>query len=559
MANKLYTDIYNLINDHDRILIMPSSPPDGDSLGSALALYLLLKKIGKEVTVVCADPVPESFKFLPTSNVISNQFAASSDFIVTLDCSRAQIADIQTKIENDKVNIVITPKSGNLSERGVSFSYGATNYELIIVVDTGDLQQLGRFYEDNTDLFTRIPVINIDHHTSNSQYGKINLVDIMAPSTTEVIMYLIESFPNGKELLDEDIATLLLAGIITDTGSFQNANTTPRAFAAASHLLGYGARQQEIVQHVYKTKNLSTLKLWGRVLSKIKTDEKFKMVWSTISQNDLMDTDSHQEETGDIIDELMTNAPGAEIVMLIKEKETGLVSVSVRTTHAGVDASALAEMFGGGGHTQAAGFRVKGKDIQSAEQEIVEKVKEFQGKRLFIPEEEIEATNIAQPLSELEKTPAVETANPPVVKPILEAESISPKESLIEMTEKPLVSTETNAPNENPSSLDSEIAQEPTLEQNEVKEMTKKFFTPNEIEKQINPEAPKAESIPPKKNSEVVIDNFSSNIPVENVATFELPENNSIIANENTPTIEKSDTPETGLQFDLNPGENDQL
>lgn len=387
MANQLYQEIYNLIDRHDRILIMPSSPPDGDALGSALALYLVLKKMGKEVTVVCADPVPESFKFLPTANVISNQFAASSDFIVTLDCSRANIENIEAKIENDKVNIIISPKQGNISEKAVSFSYGAVNYEMIITVDTADLQQLGRFYEDNTDLFTRIPVINIDHHTSNSQYGKINLVDMMAPSATEVIMHMLEAWPGGKEMIDEDVATLLLAGIITDTGSFQNSNTTPRAFAGASHLLDYGARQQEIIQHVYKTKNLSTLKLWGRVLSKIKTDDKYKLVWSTISQKDLQDTSSHQDETGDIIDELMTNAPGAEIVMLIKEKEEGLVSASVRTTHAGVDASELAEMFGGGGHVQAAGFRIKNSDIESAEREIIKKVREFQAERLFIKEE----------------------------------------------------------------------------------------------------------------------------------------------------------------------------
>ncbi len=216
-------------------------------------------------------------------------------------------------------------------------------------------------------------------------------------------MHMLEAWPGGKEMIDEDVATLLLAGIITDTGSFQNSNTTPRAFAGASHLLDYGARQQEIIQHVYKTKNLSTLKLWGRVLSKIKTDDKYKLVWSTISQKDLQDTSSHQDETGDIIDELMTNAPGAEIVMLIKEKEEGLVSASVRTTHAGVDASELAEMFGGGGHVQAAGFRIKNSDVESAENEIIKKVREFQAERLFIKEETDEVVHEVEKVLPVEK------------------------------------------------------------------------------------------------------------------------------------------------------------
>src|SRR5690606_9262659 len=111
----------------------------------------------------------------------------------------------------------------------------------------------------------------------------------------------------------------------------------------------------EIIQQIYKTKQLSQLKLWGRVLSKIQTDDAHRIVWSVVTQQDLKDTESSIDQTGDIIDELMTNAPGAEVVVLIKEKENGQISTSIRTTHPSVDASAIAEHFGGGGHTQAAG------------------------------------------------------------------------------------------------------------------------------------------------------------------------------------------------------------
>ena len=145
------------------------------------------------------------------------------------------------------------------------------------------------------------------------------------------------------DLIDEDIATLLLTGIVTDTGSFQNANTTPRSFEKASELIAYGARQQEIIKYVYKTKQLSQLKLWGRLLSKIQTDKKHRIVWSVVSQQDFKDTGSSAEETGDIIDELMTNAPGAEFVLLLKEKSDGQISVSIRTTSPAIDASAIAE------------------------------------------------------------------------------------------------------------------------------------------------------------------------------------------------------------------------
>lgn len=396
---KIRKQIVSLVKRSERILIMPSTPVDGDSLGSALALYLAFKKIGKEVTVVCADPVPDTFQFLPTTKVISDEFTAANDFIVTLDCQKAKIKTIRTKLERDKVNIIITAKKGQFSSSDVSFSHGPHKYDLIITVDTGDLEQLGRFYEDNPELFVNLPLINIDHHASNSNFGKINYIDIMSSSTTELLIPLIEDFEEefDKKLIDEDTATLLLAGIVTDTGSFQNANTTPRSFANAAFLIKHGARQQEIIQHIFKTKNLSTLRLWGRILTKMKIDEKHRIVWSTISSNDFRDTGSTDDETGGIIDELMSNAPGTEIVLLLKQKENKLVSGSLRTTSAAIDASSIAEMFSGGGHVQAAGFRIESGDINKVEESVINKIREFQKKRLGLTDEASEFSTEISP------------------------------------------------------------------------------------------------------------------------------------------------------------------
>jgi phosphoesterase RecJ-like protein len=395
---KIRKQIIEMIKRSTSILVMPSSPPDGDSLGAALALYWVLKKLGKQVTVVCADPIPEAFEFLPTTSIISSEFSAARDFIVTLDCEKSKLKTIKTKLEHDKVNIILTAKKGQFSAEDVSFQYGPSRYDLIITVDTADLEQLGRFYEDNTDMFTKIPLINIDHHASNGGFGRINFVDVMCSATTELMVPLVHDMEEafGIRLMDEDTATLLLAGIITDTGSFQNANTTPRSFATAAHLIKHGARQQEIIQHVFKTKQLSTLRLWGRILSNMKIDDRYRFVWSTISKKDLADTGSREDETGGIIDELMTNAPGTEIIMLLKEKPEGIISGSVRTTNASVDASAIAEMFGGGGHVQAAGFKIKSSDIYKMEKMIVEKIKEFQRNRLHLTEEEINETVLSE-------------------------------------------------------------------------------------------------------------------------------------------------------------------
>ncbi len=389
---KIRKQILEIIKRSNNILVMPSAPPDGDSLGSALALYLVFKKLGKQVTVCMAEPIPDAFQFLPTTNVISNEFTAAQDFIVTLDCEKAQLKTIHTQLEQDKVNIIITAKSGEFSAEDVSFHHGPSKYDVIITVDTGDLQQLGRFYEDNTELFTKIPLINIDHHASNDHFGKINYVDVMSSATTELLIPLIQDFERefGKTLMDEDIATLLLAGISTDTGSFQNANTIPRSFAASAQLIKHGARQQEIIQHVFKTKHLSTLRLWGRILSNIRIDKKHRFVWSTISKKDFQETESRQDETGGIIDELMTNAPGTEVILLLKERDDGMISGSIRTTTPSLDSSRIAEMFGGGGHVQAAGFKIASTDLAQTEQMVIEKIKAYQKERLPLQEDEVE-------------------------------------------------------------------------------------------------------------------------------------------------------------------------
>lgn len=391
MADSVQKNIIDLIKRSSKILVLPSSPPDGDSLGAAIALYLVLRKLDKEVTVLCSDPVPEVYDFLPNTKVIGDKLASSNDFIITLDCRRNKVDKIKSSIENDRVNIIISPADGQFSEQDISFTKGKIEYDLLIAVDTAELTQLRGIYEKNIEMFHQIPVINIDHHVSNTHFGKINYVDIMASSATELLLPLFEELgkEEGMDLIDEDVATLLLTGIITDTGSFQNANTTPRSFQRASQLIAYGARQQEIIQYIYKTKQLSQLKLWGRVLSKIQTDEKYRIVWSIVSQQDFRDTGSIEDETGDIIDELMTNAPGAEIILLMKEKKDAGISVSVRTTTPAADGSKIAEMFGGGGHTQAAGFRLENISLRDAEYKVIAAVKEFQAERLNIMEEEV--------------------------------------------------------------------------------------------------------------------------------------------------------------------------
>ncbi|MEK7146287.1 MAG: DHH family phosphoesterase, partial [Patescibacteria group bacterium] len=342
-----------ILKGSHKILLAPSTP-DGDSIGSALAMMVVLRKLGKEVRVVVADQIPEYLKFLPHVDQIEHSLGGSKDFVITLDTNQAEVDHMKYEVEQGKINIIITPKEGKFTPHDISFSKSSPDFDLIVTVDTGDLVQLGKLKDENAELFGKTPLLNIDHHASNGRFGTANFLDFSVASTTQMLIPVLKALENfkGEKLIDEDVATLLLTGLITDTGSFQHSNTSPQAFEAAADLLDLGARQQEIIKHIFKTKSLATLKLWGRVLSKIQYDDAHRFVYSTITEQDLEDTGASSEDSGGIIDELMSNAPRAEVVLLFKEKADGLNSGSLRATGNLADVSEIAGRMGGGGHVK---------------------------------------------------------------------------------------------------------------------------------------------------------------------------------------------------------------
>ena len=362
------TQAEDLLRNAKNILIAPSSPMDGDSVGSSLSLMVVLRKMGKNVTVVATEPLPEALKFLPFVSQIQPGIAPSKDFVISLSTAGAEVDHLKYEVEQGKINIIVTPKSGSFSPADLSIQGKEANFDLIVTVDTGDLVQLGKLYEEHKELFAKTPVLNIDHHASNGKFGSHNYLEYGFAATTQMVTPMLMNFEKerGEELIDEDVATLLLVGIVTDTGSFQHSNTTPEAFEVAADLLERGARQQEIIKHIFKTKSLATLKLWGRVLSKIQYEPSLRLVYSTITLADLAETGATPDDTGGIIDELMSNAPGAEVVMLLKEKEPGFVSGSFRAPGQLADVSAIAQSMNGGGHKKAAGFRIKQKTMEEA-------------------------------------------------------------------------------------------------------------------------------------------------------------------------------------------------
>lgn len=360
ITNDQISAAVSAIQGANKILVVPHANVDPDGLGSALACQMVFSQLGKDVTVICPDTKPESLNFLPGFEKLQEGIATSQNFVITINLEDGvEVDKLRYTVEDGKVNIIVMPKAGKLSQNQVTFGDTGQAFDLIVAVDTADLPLMGNFYTDNIDLFTSVPILNIDHHISNTNYGQLQMIDTTAASATEVLYDWFTHEQTFKDKITPDIATLLLTGLITDTRSFQNPNTTPRSLEVAAELLERGARQQEIVQHIYKTKPLSTLKIWGRALNRIQIDRQAGIVWSAISKEDLAEMEATSKETSGILDELISTIPDADVHVLFTEMEDGGLKASTRCSAAYDMSSIAGKLFGGGGHPRAAGFRVK--------------------------------------------------------------------------------------------------------------------------------------------------------------------------------------------------------
>jgi phosphoesterase RecJ-like protein len=341
---------------------------DPDGIGSALALGLVLDKMGKSVTVLCPDnPLPEFLSFLPRYNYLETSLKNAQNITMTADLpTGVEIETLKHTIENGKLTVTIVPKGGALPLDIFQSGYGVSPYDLIVVIDTANLKLLGSLYSDNIDFFSSIPILNIDHHISNTQFGQHQLIDPTAASATEVLYELITTDPRWNTLLDADLATLLLTGLITDTRSFQNPNTTPHSLDIAAHLLEKGAKQQDIINNIYKTKPLSTLKLWGRALHNIQVDKQTGIVWTGVAQADFQQCEAGPKETAGLLDELISNVPEAKLHIQFSELKEGGLKASLRSAPE-VNISAIVQkLYSGGGHPRAAGFKIISPDANFA-------------------------------------------------------------------------------------------------------------------------------------------------------------------------------------------------
>lgn len=305
--------IVYLIKKAKKILLVGHKKPDSDTLGSLCAFSLFLKKFKKEVILANQEPPPPSLQFLPEAKEI-----------VTFE-----------KIEE------------KLSGVDLIFTFDCGDFRL-----TG-LNELSGFGAD-------VSLINIDHHHDSKLFGAINIVDGLASSTSEIVYLILQKLGVA---IDKETATCLLCGIFGDTDSFKNPNTSEKTLRITSDLLSSGANLKEIVRFTLSGKSVSTLRLWGGILSRIKKHEGFGIVTTVVTHHDMKENGASFSDLEGVAN-FLNSVPEARASIVISERRGGEIKASLRTLSEKIDVSRLAHLFGGGGHKKAAGFTIPGKLVR---------------------------------------------------------------------------------------------------------------------------------------------------------------------------------------------------
>lgn len=294
----------------NRVLLLTHVSPDGDAIGSLVGLGLALRAAGKEVTFACADAPPECFRFL-------HGFAE-----ITAD------------------------------PRG--------EYDLIVALDAADLGRLGKLGAQ----LSRRPDASFDHHVTNTRFAEINLIDVEAASTAELLVESLE--PLGLPLT-QPVAECLLVGIITDTLGFRTSNTTAKTLALTQKLVQAGASLPEIYDLAFYKRSFAAVRLWGQGLSRLRLEG--GVVWTTLTLADKEAVHYYGQGDADLVN-VLTSVREADVAIVFVERGDGKIKVSWRSVP-GVDVAKIAATFGGGGHVAAAGAEVSG-SLAEVEQRVLE-------------------------------------------------------------------------------------------------------------------------------------------------------------------------------------------
>ncbi len=390
----------SFLHRSQKILIVAPQQWHEDEVAGMLALQNVLLAAGKEAVAIAPSDLPKNLEFMGGAEKLSKDLGEQSDFVISISTAKANVDKVKYNMKEDSVDILVSPKDGFFSPSDVSFLQSAGKFDVIVTLGLESLEKAGKVFESNTQLFASTPILNIAVSAGNDFFGTVNLVDPSRSSVCELLLELVEKTEGLS--LDKKIATMLLTGIVGRTGSFQEPVTTANAFESAAKLQSMGAEQSEIIEHLFKMKSFSTLKIWGRILSNYEVDPVHRIGWSSIVKADFELAEAKPENVENMVDELLRHTKGTELAVLFIE-EKGKTVIQVRSAQPNINFRDLQALLGGGGELVPNGlnFTIAKKGVAEVQFEFLKLLLQSQKDRLHIPQEveirKIELTETVHP------------------------------------------------------------------------------------------------------------------------------------------------------------------
>lgn len=362
-----------LIKQAENILITFKKNYSGDALASALALALFLKNLNKKCTLAADDfKLKQELAFLPGGETVLRELKNLCHFLIEVDLLNKKLSEFSYAVKDHKLLIYVLPEAGQLTAADLKSSQTDYRFDLIITLDTPDLNSLAGIYDQDPDFFFKTTIINIDHNLTNENYGQLNLINPNSSSVAEIIFLLLQNW--DKNFLTPEIATLLLAGIIHKTKSFRQVNLTPETLLNTSELINLGADKEKIINNFYQTKNLNTMKLWGRVLVRMQIDKQLKLAWSVVPISDFIKTSTSEDQLEGLAEEMILNSAQIKIFLLIYETPENLIKGQLFVAEAdkkASDAKWLLNNLEISGTREKVFFTIKNKTLTETEMELI--------------------------------------------------------------------------------------------------------------------------------------------------------------------------------------------
>ncbi|MFA6131014.1 MAG: hypothetical protein WC730_02025 [Patescibacteria group bacterium] len=369
MSLQLHEQLLSALERAKRPLIVLPKTANPDDFVSGFALAHLLEKLQKPIEMATiGGRAPKTLDFLSSKISVRGDLPNIRKLLIRLTAKETKIDELSYDIVDGEIHIHLTPKTGAWQEKDVIVNADGYRYDLILTVGARDLSQLGDLYKKYSDFFFETPIVNFDHTVENEQFGQLNIVDVNAVSISEIIFDLLRQL--DPSLIDQEIATMLLTGMIYKTKSFKSPNVTPRTLKVASDLMSFGARRDEIVASLYRTRTVETLRLWGRALARLKSDKDHELVWTVLNQADFMNAGADETALADVINELIITSPQAKIAAIFYENKEHHVHVILHAERPH-DALFLGAPFSASGTREEARLEIRDTSLMQAEKKVI--------------------------------------------------------------------------------------------------------------------------------------------------------------------------------------------